>query len=1452
MKIWHRHHFFQRALAGMGWLGIALAATANPTGLTVQHGSATATVNGSQVTITASQNAFLNWQSFNIAAGETTIFNQPSATSIVWNQINDPNPSRIFGNLQANGVVVLLNSSGFYFGPNSFVSAAGLVVSTANCVPPQNSGGAWEFNGPPPLASIVNYGRINIGHGGSAFLIADRVENHGSIEAPGGTIGLAAGQTVLLSERPDGRGLSLRVTLPQGSVDNEGRLIADGGTIAMRAQVVNQNGYLQADAAQNINGTIELVAADQLNLGADSQILARGDDASPGSNGGNVTLKAGNRFGDDIGSLIEVNGGAQGGNGGNVEICAANVQSLNSSIDARAQTGWTAGKLFLDPDFIVLGTSGTGSAGGGTVLATDNAGTTLNLNVNTAFANLAVSQIILQAAYDITVAGGTSWNLSQTIGANFGGVTSGQLTLEAGRNIILNAGSSITDVNNWSLALYAGVGSFSLTTPTVQSGVGSILLNGGSSQTWGSWIRTAAGSISLTAGKDILVNADKQGNSGFVITTGGGSICAHALAGNIDTGDYAQGYHFDSGTGPAYDLNSGLGGISTAAGGDVTLIAGGNVTSLLPGKGTYYFDGTAKTPGSAAHNGSITDYYTAGTGAYGPEAGDVTVIAGGNVAGHYLVANGTGRIFAGVKMDADGNPLTDGSGNYVLGTSGSAGKDLANNSLALSLISGGWNVTAAQNIRLQEVRNPNGVFNDNHIFDYAPDAYVNLSAGNTVQLASTIALPRLSSGVNINVPVIYPSILDIQAGAGGVVLGAAGSTFTSLILYPSPQGSLIIDTTDGGPLVSALSPVSGGPQVFNLIVSDAGHNNYTATLNFGINDHAASPIHLGNSTPIQLDISGNLKLISLVAPEAAQINVGDSTHISDMVNCTFQAVNLGENDVTSISVTGDIYNRSSFTDVPGVTPEAAANLFYLAQAVNNPLSATTLASSFYYNPATQTLTYQNIPGWTLPQVFNLLNNLTVQVYVNGVAQFTYDANGHAIPVTTTVSVLDSATQSALQTQFNALGGIPYNATPGAPTGYFIGGGGQLDITARTIDLGTSAGIQSKGVALYTVRGTYPLAGLFGNGGVFDRAADIIVTTTGQNTGLRNTYGDFIGDLDMYSSSIASLSGGNITLDIGGDVNAGSAVFTVNSLAARGIYSTGQGNVSVTANGNVNVNGSRIASYDGGSVTVISRNGDINAGNGGAGYVIVQQYSVDASTHAVTAPVFTIPGSGILATTLPDSPNIVGNILVETPNGNVNASSGGIVQLPLNNVASGSATVTVLAGEDATGNIISAGRNIDASGSGVIGSTVVLKASGDIIGAIFARDNLDINAVQNVNVTALSQGTATVNAGETLSGTIIGVGGISAAGTSVDASLLSNNAISGETSGQSGLGQGTAANSASQSMQSEDVAKAADATDETSDDEKKKKGKEVALTQKAGRVTVLLPPRQTSPSPNPGT
>ena len=140
------------------------------------------------------------------------------------------------------------------------------------------------------------------------------------------------------------------------------------------------------------------------------------------------------------------------------------------------------------------------------------------------------------------------------------------------------------------------------------------------------------------------------------------------------------------------------------------------------------------------------------------------------------------------EKDDNGNPVMDASGNdiyvYALNpaSTGSAGTDLASGGLALSLISGGWNVDAAENIILQEVSNPNGVFNGSgtykHYFNYAPGDYVICPPATLCNWElRPDQLPRLSYGPNNpnNVPIIYPSILNITAGDGGVIAGCTGT-----------------------------------------------------------------------------------------------------------------------------------------------------------------------------------------------------------------------------------------------------------------------------------------------------------------------------------------------------------------------------------------------------------------------------------------------------------------------------------------------------------------------------------------------------------------------------------------------------------------------------------------------------------------------------------------------------
>jgi filamentous hemagglutinin family protein len=1343
------------------WIGTALVSLqpstllAQSAGLNLTSGAAALHTTGSHTDIIAAHNAALHWQSFNIAPDQSVRFIQPSASSIAWNHIHGAQPSQIWGRLDANGVVVLVNPSGFHFGPDSHVSAAGLVVSTASPLPVESvAGPGWSFNGAPPQASIINYGSLSTPHGGSLHLIAQHIEQSGSLSAPGGTVGLHAAQEVLLSQRPDGRGLSSSVQLPAGTLLNSGKIEADAGSVALHARVVNQDGIVQANSVRERNGIIELVASDSIRLAPDSLLSARGDSAAP-SSGGSISVKADASLLDSSGSRIDIRGGDAGGDGGFVELCAPEFPRLLSSIDGTAAPGFRGGELFIDPRDIVIGFSGSGSVGsGGTVGSGDGpAAGTLNLDVNSAF--LGLSRIRLQATRDIQLAANTLWDLASSTGVSSPGSL---LHLEAGNNITLDKGSRIDASPGWSVLLQAGR---DFTTPdTVRSGIGNITLAGSAG------IQAADGDVTLHAGNQVTVAG------GFVRSIAGGDLDVLALAGNINTGTRARGFQFRP---TGYVVDPDLGGISTARGGNVSLRAGGDIVSLLPVRGN-----------------SLPN---AGSGAFGAEPGNVTVVAGGNVSGHFVLSNGTGNIQAGVNAGTESRLL------------------------ALSLIAGGWNVTAGDSILLQEIRNPNGVFNNlgsttspfRHRFDYSDDAYAVLSAGNSVQLRGS-ALPRFNDAFSQGMAPIYPGRLEVSAGAGGITLG------NDVLLFPSPLGHLSLTTTDGG----SLTGPNDGTRILpvSLIMSDAGHRQYRSAGDFRVYDHAATPIHLNNPQPVQIDISGNIEGILFGIPKAAEISVG-----GNLINSRFEGQNLRDTDVTRIEVAGDIINRSEFTSIQlDTAPDWT--VFDLDLLYPAPTSSVLgLNNRFHYDSATRTLTFRGrMDG---EQRANLLSLSVRDFDPNGVPLFL--PNGE--PVTRNIQLLPTDIVEALYEQSQNVVAIP-------DTGYRLGGGGRFEFSARNLDLASSAGIVS-----YGPRANSALAQLF------FRGADVSVQLSG--------------NLAMAQSTISTLNGGSIDIAVNGAASVGEAGLLGFIEGARGIFTVGDSDVSVVARGDISLNGSRIATYDGGNVLVRSLEGNIDAGSGAAGVTPVEKIFVDPVTREVLTYIPYIPGSGILATTFPPPANsafppsvsTVGNITVETPRGNIVASSGGIVQVPLNGVGGTAGTVSLSAGtRDAAGKVIHVG-NINASGSGVIGGTVKLEASGSIDGLVFARQNIDLAAQQGVNVTALAQGSVNVAAGGTVSGTLIGVGSVNAAGATVDAALLSQNvsASGNVASSQVGFSQGTAAAAASQSLQGDEPARTAAKPTEPSEEERERRvAAAPRLTRTVGRVTVILPsstPRPSTSNPN---
>jgi hypothetical protein len=277
-----------------------------------------------------------------------------------------------------------------------------------------------------------------------------------------------------------------------------------------------------------------------------------------------------------------------------------------------------------------------------------------------------------------------------------------------------------------------------------------------------------------------------------------------------------------------------------------------------------------------------------------------------------------------------------------------------------------------------------------------------------------------------------------------------------------------------------------------------------------------------------------------------------------------------------------------------------------------------------------------------------------------------------------------------------------------------------------------------------------------------------------------------------------------------------------------------------AHDDVNINGSRIAAYNGGNVYVESTFGDVNVGNGGNTSVTVPLVGGPRNQAVIF-------GSGILAVSLPrgfQTPGggiLPGNITVNTPRGDIVSSQAGILQIALDGNVAGGPTVTLTAGTPASGGLPAIPGNICLGDSGLIGGTVNVTAQGDIKGLIVSRQNSTINAAQNFSGTLLSAGSANVAAGGTISGAIIAVGGISASAGSISATLLSQNVSVGGGQSQSTLGSSASATATSQAAAQQANSEAQEQVSaDKKEDDMKKKAKGPTITRRVGRVTVILP------------
>ena len=516
-------------------------AHANPTGAQVVQGTASfSSPSANVLNINNSHNAIINWQQFNIGAGQTTNFNQPSSASSVLNRVISNNPSQIMGSLNPNGRVFLINQNGILMGQGASINTNGFFGSTLNITDSDFLNGKLKFQG-GGLGDIENHGYIHAGENGHIVLIAPNIENGGVIEVDNGNIILTAGKSINITSL-ENSSIQFEVSSSDNKITNLGKIIASQGAASLFAGSLQHSGSIRANGlVQDADGTIRLIATHRADVNGSidvsgaiggkieitaevvniddgatinasgttkgGEILIGGDqqglnpevrnarsttiaknavvhaDATDNGDGGKVIVFASNDV--HVHGEVTARGGANGGDGGFVETSGMKVLDITSVPDASANNG-KPGEWLIDPENIIITTvtanitdpNPAGDPGPASFTSTvPNTATTLDVAlINTALNN-GSNVTVNTASAGTTDLGDITLNADIIKSLDGGQANGSVITLIADNDIFINANILDTTSVGSGLAVNLNAGNhITLTNSIIDTGGTSLTL----------------------------------------------------------------------------------------------------------------------------------------------------------------------------------------------------------------------------------------------------------------------------------------------------------------------------------------------------------------------------------------------------------------------------------------------------------------------------------------------------------------------------------------------------------------------------------------------------------------------------------------------------------------------------------------------------------------------------------------------------------------------------------------------------------------------------------------------------------------------------------------------------------------------------------------------------------------------------------------------------------------
>jgi filamentous hemagglutinin family protein len=545
-----------------------------PTGGTVAAGDAAIgpQTNGSITINQGSANAVINWQSFNIGAGNSVNFVQPGASSAILNRVTGATTTSIAGQLNANGQVYLINPNGIAITATGTVNSGAFVASTLGISDDAFMAGQRTFTGNGASRSVTNAGTITIDRGGYLALIGGSVANSGTITVPMGRAALGSGEQATLDLSGDG---FLQVAIPTGAqgsdalVSNSGTISANGGMVQLSAaaardvarQAVNMSGTVEARGVSGQSGDITL-------FGGEGKVVVSGRVDASNSQGKGGSVKVASReielasagidaSGTTGGGIIRIGGERQGG--GTLPHAETLSVDAGTTINADATTSGNGGDVVLWSDNFtrfagtISARGGALSGNGGQAEVSGKATLAYTGFTNLSAANGAFGTLLLDP-YNVTISSGA--------GSNASGFTA------TGENSVINVTTLQTALSGANVEISTGSGGTQAGNITVADAI--------------AW--TAGTMLTLNAANDISVNAPITfgGTAGAGLTLN----AAHALAINTaiivrGAGDVTLGYDASSTDNLSFGLTgSGFAGSLTylsSSGSALTAGAGGTL-----------------------------------------------------------------------------------------------------------------------------------------------------------------------------------------------------------------------------------------------------------------------------------------------------------------------------------------------------------------------------------------------------------------------------------------------------------------------------------------------------------------------------------------------------------------------------------------------------------------------------------------------------------------------------------------------------------------------------------------------------------------------------------------------------------------------------------------------------------------------------------------------------------